>query len=224
MSSPRIIDLSYPITDDMLVYPHTDRPVLKWLGKVNSEGYNQTSLSMSVHTGTHVDAPTHFLEHAATIDTIPLDSLFGSAIMFSYDETPQGQEITLEDITAGGIELEEDRIFVMHTGIQELAETRDYIELYPVPSNDLLHYLIDKKIKAYMTDARSLDSASTHSNDKHLILLKAGIPIVENLNNLHLLPVKKPFLISALPLKLAGREGAPCRAVAVPEVGGLAML
>jgi kynurenine formamidase len=89
--------------------------------------------------------------------------------------------------------------------------------------NELLDYLIDKKIKAYMTDATAVDPVASSANDKHLILLKAGVPIVENLMNLHLLPDDKPFLISALPLKLAGREGAPCRAIAIPDIERLAI-
>jgi arylformamidase len=218
MSSPQIIDLSYPISDDMLVYPQMERPEMHWLGKLNSDGYNLTRLSMTAHTGTHVDAPTHFLEDVATIDTIPLDRLFGTAVMFRYKQSPKSQEIMLEDLTGEGFELEKGSIFVMYTGIQKFAETIDYNELFPVPSNDLLYYLVNKKIKAYMTDATAVDTVSSQRNEKHLILLKAGIPIVENLTNLHLLPEKKPFLISALPLKLAGREGAPCRAVAVPDI------
>jgi kynurenine formamidase len=220
MSSPRIIDLSYPITDEMLVFPQIERPVMQWLGKVNSEGYNLTRLSMTVHTGTHVDAPAHFLKDGATIDTITLDRLFGTAVMFRYKQPPKSQEIILEDLTGEAFELEKNCIFVMYTGIQEFAETSEYNALFPVPSNELLYYLVRKKIKAYMTDATAVDTVSSQGNGKHLILLKAGIPIVENLMNLHLLPEKKPFLISALPLKLAGREGAPCRAVAVPDING----
>jgi kynurenine formamidase len=218
MKGLRIIDLSYPIADDMLVYPEMERPVMQWLGKVNSEGYNLTRLSMVAHTGTHVDAPLHFLEDAATIDTLALDRLFGSAVMFNYKQPPLSQEITLKDLESDGFEVAEDSIFVMHTGIRAVAETSDYNKLFPVPSNELLDYLVDKKIKAYMTDATAVDTVASNANDKHLILLKAGIPIVENLMNLQLLPEDKPFVISALPLKLAGREGAPCRAIAIPDM------
>jgi kynurenine formamidase len=133
MDGLRIIDLSYPITDDMLVYPEMERPGMQWLGKVNSEGFNLTRLSMVVHTGTHVDAPLHFLEDAATIDTLALDRLFGTAVMFNYKQPPLSQEITLQDLETDGFELKENSIFVMHTGIQAFAETRDYNHRFPVP-------------------------------------------------------------------------------------------
>jgi kynurenine formamidase len=218
MKDLRIIDLSYPISDDMLVYPEMERPVMQWLGRVNSEGYNLTRLSMAAHTGTHVDAPLHFLEDVATIDALALDRLFGTAVMFNYKQRPLGQEITLQDLESDGFEVEESSIFVMHTGIQAFGETSDFNDNFPVPSNELLDYLVGKKIKAYMTDATAVDTVASSANDKHLILLKAGIPIVENLMNLHLLPDSKPFLISALPIKLAGREAAPCRAIAIPDL------
>jgi arylformamidase len=221
MTQSRIIDLSYPIKSDMLVYPGTERPAFQWIGRVNSEGFNLTRMSMLVHTGTHVDAPAHFVENGAAIDEIPLERLFGKARLFRYQEAPRGQEITSQDLRAAGFELEDDMIFVLETGIEKFAETREYNELFPVPSDELLHYLVSKKIKAYMTDATATDAVGAKPNSKHHILLGAGIPIVENLMNLHRLPENRPFLISALPMRLSGREGAPCRAVAVTDIEAL---
>jgi arylformamidase len=109
-------------------------------------------------------------------------------------------------------------IFLMATGIEAFAETREYNLLYTVPSEELIRWLISKKIKAYMTDATSVDPVDTESCPKHHLLLGAGVPIVENLCNLDQLPVDKSFIACALPLKLGGREGAPCRAVALPGI------
>ena len=216
-----IIDLSYPIKSDMLVYPGTERPVFQWVGRVNSEGFNLTRMSMLVHTGTHVDAPAHFIENGAAIDEIPVERLFGKAKLFRYQKEPRGQEITSHDLSAAGFELENDMIFVLETGIEKYGETRKYNELFPVPSDELLHYLIGKKIKAYMTDATATDAVGAKTSFKHQILLGAGIPIVENLMNLHRLPENRLFLVSALPIRLSGREGAPCRAVAITDIEAL---
>ena len=148
MTQSRIIDLSYPIKSDMLVYPGTERPAFQWVGRVNSEGFNLTRMSMLVHTGTHVDAPAHYIENGAAIDEIPLERLFGKARLFRYREEPRGQEITSQDLRAAGFELEDDMIFVLETGIEKFGETREYNQLFPVPSDELLHYLISKKVKA----------------------------------------------------------------------------
>jgi arylformamidase len=221
MTQSRIIDLSYPIKSDMLVYPGTERPAFQWVGRVNSEGFNLTRMSMLVHTGTHVDAPAHFIENGASIDEIPLERLFGKAKLFRCQKEPRGQEITSHDLSAAGFELEDDMIFVLETGIEKFGETREYNELFPVPSDELLRYLIERKIKAYMTDATATDAVGAKRSSKHHILLGAGIPIVENLRNLHRLPENRPFLISALPIRLSGREGAPCRAMAVTDIQAL---
>lgn len=218
MKEPRIIDLSYPITGEMLVFPGTERPSFQWLGRVNSEGFNLTKFTMLTHTGTHVDAPSHFVDSAPAVDEIPLDRLFGRARLFRYKEKLNGQEITLDALLASGFQLDDNTIFILETGIEKYEEREEYNKIYPVPSKELIDFLIDKRIKAYMTDATSLDSVESDNSPKHRWVLGAGIPIVENLRNLDLLPEDRYFLISALPVTLAGREGAPCRAVAIPDV------
>ncbi len=217
MSGTRIIDLTYSVTDDMVVYPGNERPSFKWLGRVNSEGYNLTRATMVVHTGTHVDAPLHFLAGVTPIDQLPLECFFGPARLFRFVGAPRQCEVTLDEVRSAGFDLREGDIFMLSTGIESLAETRDYNFLYPCPSQELLKWLIGKKIRAYMTDATSIDPYGSPDSPNHHLVLGAGIPIVENLRNLGELPVGRVFVVCALPLKLAGREGAPCRAVAIPD-------
>jgi kynurenine formamidase len=221
MTEARIIDLSYPVTSEMLVYPNTERPVFEWLKRANSEGVNLTRMRMLTHTGTHTDAPLHFLEDGPAIDQIPLDRFMGRAKLFRFNQELNGQEITLNDLLSSGFDIEENMIFVLETGIERYMETAEYNTRYPVPSIELIQFLIENKIKSYMTDTTSVDPLNSDFSEKHHMILKAGIPIVENLKNLRMLPENRSFFISALPLRLVGREGAPCRAVAVPEVSDL---
>lgn len=222
MNGPRIVDLSYPVSSDMLIYPGTERPTFQWLGRVNSEGYNLTKMTMLVHTGSHVDAPMHFLDNAQSIDEIPLDAFFGVCRLYRCPHPPAGQVITLSEAIESGFQLNEGDIFVLSTGIEKYAEKREYNYLYPYPAEDLARWLVAKKIKAYMTDATAVDPVGTQGSPIHHIILGAGVPIVENLRNLAELPENRPFIISALPLKLKGKEGSPCRAVALPDVEKLA--
>lgn len=217
MVSSRIVDLSYPVSSDMLIYPNTERPIFQWLGRVNSEGYNLTKMTMLVHTGTHVDAPTHFLENVQSIDEIPLDAFFGVSRLYRYPHLPTGQVITLDEVIESGFQLNEGDIFVLSTGIENYAEKREYNYMFPYPTEEFAKWLVSKKIKAYMTDATAVDPVGSEGSPIHHIILGAGIPIVENLCNLAKLPTKKPFIISTLPLKLKGREGSPCRAIAILE-------
>jgi arylformamidase len=218
MSRSRVVDLSYTISNNMLVYPDTEQPSFQWIRRVNPEGVNLTRVTMLVHTGTHVDAPKHFLDNVPCIDEITLDHFFGPCKLFRYSKKPASQEITLEEVQRSGFNLKQGDIFLMATGIEAFAETREYNLLYPVPSEELIRWLISKKIKAYMTDATSVDPVDAGVSPRHHLLLGAGVPIVENLCNLDQLPEGKSFIVCALPLKLGGREGAPCRAVALPDI------
>jgi arylformamidase len=215
MKNARLIDLSYPITSDMLVYPGTERPSFQWVGRVNSEGYNLTRMTMLVHTGTHVDSPNHFLDGIQWIDEVPLDSFYGPAKLYRFNQKPNNQEVSLKEVLNSDFEIGEGDIFIFATGIEIYTNTPDYNALYPYPSEELIRWLISKKIKAFMTDATSVDPVYEKESRRHKLLFSSKIPIVENLRNLSEVPTNKHFIVSALPLKLTGREGSPCRAVAV---------
>jgi len=219
MEKLHIVDLTYPVTSEMLVYPGTERPSFQWIGRVNSEGYNLTRMTMLVHTGTHVDAPLHFIEGGRAIDELPLNCFYGPAKIIKLKEKPESKEINLKSIIMSGIKLNENDIIIISTGISEYSKGIEYNFQYPYPSEELINWLIEKKIKAYMTDATSIDPVSAKESPRHKQLLGAGIPIVENLCNLNELPNNKEFIVCALPLKLIGREGSLCRAVALLDFG-----
>ncbi len=212
----RIVDLTYTVTDTMVVWPGNQRPIFRWKKRGNSEYCNVTGIDMEAHTGTHVDAPLHFLMDGKPLDEVPLDRFFGTARLFRFKKPPNRQEITLAMVKDSGFTMDGADIFVMETGISVLAETRDYNYKFPVPGIDLIEWLIDCGVKSYMTDATSLDyPEDSDSSPRHKTLFRAGLPVVENLKNLEQLPENHNFLISAMPLKLGGREGSPCRAAAM---------
>jgi kynurenine formamidase len=215
MDRHKIIDLTYAVSDSMLVYPNTERPSFSWKGRVNSEGYNLTRMTMIVHTGTHVDSPLHFKAGGAPIDEVSLDRFYGETRVFRLKDGHLGKEFEAGDMEPSIDILENDEIFVIETGIGKFAETEKYNQLYPWPSIALLKMLISKKIRCYMTDATSVDPFGSADSPSHKELFKAGIPIVENLANLEKLPDNSRPVISALPLRLVGREGSPCRAIAI---------
>lgn len=221
MPLPNIIDLTYTVSSDMLVYPGAERPVFQWTRRANTDKVNATKMTIPTHTGTHVDAPKHFYDPVPCIDEIPLTRLFGTAKLFRNSKGLNGQEITLKDVQSTGFDLEEGMIFVFHTGIEAHADTKDYNALFPTPSEDLCEWLIKKRISAFMTDTTSIDPVGSLESPRHFTIMGAGIPIVENLANLHLLPEKQPFVIGAFPLKLKGRDGSPCRAIALPDTVSL---
>jgi kynurenine formamidase len=209
-----LIDLTHTLAENMLVLPGNPRPVFEWIKRDNSDPYNATYIRMGAHTGTHCDAPLHFVPGAATIDKVNLSSFFGTARLYRAQVKPAGQEIGLKEVLDSGFSMGEAKIFVLETGIGPYAETRAYNEIYPVPGHDLLDWLLEKGLIGFMTDVTNIDRPDEAESFRHKKLLGAGIPIVENLKNLDQLPANKDFVISAMPLKLEGREGSPCRAAA----------
>ena len=72
------IDVSVPISSDLPVWPGDPAPQVTWLSQIISgEGINLSKIEMSLHSGTHIDAPSHFIEGGQSIDEIPLDLLIG---------------------------------------------------------------------------------------------------------------------------------------------------
>lgn len=211
----RIIDLTYDLDDKMVVWPGNQRPVYEWLKRGNSDACNVTRLDMNAHTGTHVDAPLHFLMDGDPLDKIPLDRFWGKARLFRFREPPKGQEVSLKTVLDSGFSMGDASIFVLETGIEVLAEQRDYNFLFPIPGFDLLDWLIESGVKTFMTDATAIDvPAEAASSPRHRRLFAKGMPVVENLKNLRELPENADFTICAMPLKMPGREGSPCRAAA----------
>lgn len=214
----RIIDLTYTLDDTMLVWPLNQRPVYQWLKRANSDAANVTRLDMNAHTGTHVDAPLHFLMGGMSLEKLPLDYFWGKARLFRSKEKPHGQEITLQTVLDSGFGMGDAKIFVLETGIQILAEQRDYNYLFPVPGHDLLDWLLAQGVTTFMTDATAIDfPAEADDSPRHKKWFAKGFPVVENLKNLAELPENEDFTICAMPLKMPGREGSPCRAAAWVE-------
>ena len=211
-----VIDLSVPLGPGARVFPGDPSPSLVWLNKPGSGGPSLTSASFGSHNSTHVDAPLHLFSEGLPVDGLSLDSLWGRARMVRLKSPKAGEmssrEISLSEALASGLPPSGfPPIVVVMTGFEPTGEDP---WLYPHPSMELLDFLLAGGLKSYMTDAPGVDPASSASLPAHARLLGNGVPIVENLCNLGLLPINRDFTISALPIKLAGAEAAPCRAAA----------
>ncbi len=211
----KIVDLTWPLRSDMMVYPGLMRPVFQWDGRDNLEGYNSTRFTMEVHTGTHIDAPLHFIPNGKSIEHIPLERLCGKAKLLRVAGEPQGQVISKEELKKQCPDINAGQILVLDTGIYKYFGEPYFFDKYPILAPDAAQWLVEKRIAALATDAPSLDVVGSKDAPIHHIILGADIPVVENLANLNLIPSNREFLFIAAPLKLQGREGAPCRAIAI---------
>jgi len=169
---------------------------------------NVSRLDCDVHTGTHVDAPRHFLENGITVEQLPLDTLVGPAIV-AY--LPHADAITAGDLAALAMPPGTERL-LLRTHNSELWATRatEFRKDYVALTADAARWVVDQDIHLigvdYLSVQRYDDSPLTHQ-----ILLEAGVILLEGLNLADVQPGM--YELICLPLKLVGAEGAPARAV-----------
>ena len=181
-------------------------------------GSHITNIRLNSHTGTHIDAPFHFLRDKPTIDEIPLERFTGRAAVINI-EKKELEQITPNDLVPYKNVIEETEILFIRTGWEEKWSQEDYTWKYPYVSKEAAEYLASTKIKIFGTDTISPDPSVKSGLRKktgspaHVTLLSHDILVIENLTNLKSVLGKK-LLVFAFPLKIIGSDGSPIRVVA----------
>lgn len=212
----RIIDLTYPLSPDTVMYPGLPGPEFEPFFSVDGNGASVTRVSFVTHAGTHIDAPSHVFSGGQTVDNLPLERLIGDAAVVDLSRRGDPSVISLADLQVHDQEICAGDILLLITGIFREYGRPAYNDACPALDADAAEWLVGKGIAAYATDATSIERPGTTGNPMHHILLGSGIPIIENLANLEALCSARVRLI-ALPLKLASGDGGPCRVVALEE-------
>lgn len=211
----RPLDLTLPISSILSVFPGSPRAhFIKW-SSLKNDGYNLELLFLSSHTGTHIDAPFHFIANGMKIDEIPINRLIGESILIKLKKS-NSELITKSDIT--NFEKKHEKIpincnVVFYTGWQKNIKKSNYFSENPGLSKSAALYLTSKKVNLVGIDSPSIDVGNDNKFTAHKILSKNEILIVENLSNLDKIKNHLFFLI-VLPLKLKSATGSPVRAIA----------
>jgi arylformamidase len=197
-----LIDVSMVLSNDTLVYPGDPKVETKRTKSLVRDGVNLSKISMGLHSGTHIDAPAHYLKGGKTIDEINLQSLIGKARV--CDLTKVSGTITETELRKCGIR--KDEIILFKTRNSNLS-TKKFSKTYICLSPDGADYLIKRKIKAVGIDYLSIEAAG--SCIVHKKLLTKNTLIIEGL----VLKNVKPgiYQMVCLPLKIRGGEAAPAR-------------
>lgn len=211
----RVNDLSWPITDGMMVFPGDIPPSVKKGATMEENGWRTTLLSFTSHTGTHMDAPSHMMPDGKSLDRLPNETFFGFGLVVDVRGCA-GRRIELADIKVSSSMLSEADFILFRTGWSEKWGTEDYLKGYPVLSPLSAKWISEKRLKGIGFDAISADAVDSDSNDIHKILLSGGLVILENLRDLDKLG-EKAFCMAALPLPLKDQDGGPARVMAVLE-------
>jgi len=214
----KIIDLTLTVSDEIPTFPGSPQPSFIPWENVKEDGYNLELLFLSTHTGTHMDAPYHFLEKGAKIHEISLKKLVSEAILIK-SKKKNGESITKIDIQK--FEKKHGKInnfssVIFSTGWQRNLQKKYYFTKNPGLSLSAAKYLASKKINLVGIDSPSIDLGTDSKFSVHQIFAKKGILIVENLANLEKIKSSK-FHLVVLPLKLKNATGSPVRAIAFVE-------
>ena len=214
----KVIDLTLTISEQIRTFPGSPQPnFIKW-ETLEKDGYNLELLFLSSHTGTHIDAPYHFLKKGQKIHQITTKRLVTEAILIKIRKGAN-QSITKMDIQK--FEKKNGRIddgstVIFHTGWQKNLKKESYFLENPGLALSAADYLSSKKINLVGIDSPSIDLGKDSKFSVHHVLAKSGILIVENLSNLEKIHSEKFHLIVA-PLKLKNATGSPVRAMALTD-------
>src|SRR5919112_5952267 len=209
----KVVDLTLGISADIKVFPGSPQPsFIKW-SKFDVHGYDSEVMFLSTHTGTHMDAPSHFISGTSTIDKIEIDRFICNNALLLKIEKKSNQTINRDDIIVGE-EIKENDTIVFFTGWESQIEKDNYISDNPGLSTDAAKYLAEKKVNAVAIDGPSIDTGIDNSFKVHKILLSNDILIIENLCNLEKFDSRR-FTLIITPLKLIGISGSPVRAIGI---------
>lgn len=207
-----IYDISLSISPNLPTWPGDPGLKLEQYASMDKgEHYNATHISSSVHLGTHVDAPRHFLNDGNTVEQLPLEVLTGPCYV---TQLPDGIEaITSEVLDRTEITSEMKRVLFGTSNSHYWAkgESRFQTDFVAI-TEDGAEWLVERGIQLIGVDYLSV-APYEESIPTHTVLLKAGVVIVEGLN---LANIMRGFYdLYCLPLKIAGSDGAPARAILI---------
>ncbi len=207
----RIYDVSVGISPQMPVWPG-DPPVRLERVREIARGANSnvSHLNCGVHVGTHVDAPSHFLDGASSVETLPLKVLNGRAYVA---DLPDAEVLDAETLEASGIPPRTRRVLfkTRNTEYWARGETKFQTDFVAVDRSGA-EWLVQKGVQLVGIDYLSI-APYGESRPTHRVLLEAGVVVVEGLD---LSKVSRGrYTLHCLPLKLMGSDGAPARAILV---------
>ncbi len=205
----KIIDISLPIEEEMVTYPGDAHFSKTPICTIERSGCNMTKMILGTHTGTHIDAPFHFLSEGATIDKVPLTHFIGKAQVIEVKEEEITKEIVEKDM------IPEIEIILFKTKNSLLYKEKKFLREYVHLTEDAARYIAKRDIKLVGIDYISIEKFGTPDFIVHKILFQKNICILEGLNLADVSP--GIYTLIALPLKLKGLDGSPVRAVLIQD-------
>ncbi len=204
-----IHDISMTVSPDMLYWPGTTVPGVEW-EMLMSRGHigDVSRWTLGAHNGTHLDAPSHFLPDAPGLDSVPLESLVGPAMVVELPDSVLS--IRPEDLPWTEIASAERLLFQTSNSRHRLASSvfdEDYVGIEP----EAARAMVSAGVRPVGIDYLSVEPFWREVFETHQVLLGAGVAVVEGLDLRDIRPGS--YRLTILPLRLASAEAAPARAI-----------
>ena len=205
MGTDGFFDITRPLGPNVPLYPGDPRPLFRR----REQGYTVTDLGITTHTGTHLDAPSHYLPDGTTVDRIPLGRLVGPALVLDLRDS--GDAIPGDAFTGK-----------LRKGMRILIRTRasgtdSFDTEFPHLTLDAARLLADARPPVVGIDSPSIE-AFGGDGSVHREFLERGIPILELLDLSGV--VEGEYLLATLPLRFEGLDGSPVRVILLGEEAG----
>lgn len=220
LSSPDvdIVDLTYDLEAGMPTFTAPWHPpvTVNQMGHISVEGRTTHSFTLGTHTGTHIDAPLHFIEHGKGIEAIALSKLMGPVSIIDCSHFKMNEAVTLDFIKQFPVT---SRI-IYRFGWGKHWKTPQFFKDWPFFTNEAAQYLVDNGLQLIGLDTPSPDDSriafkSEHDSQVHKIFLAREVVILEYVANLSSVTHLDGWTLLVMPLKLKGLDGAPSRVCVV---------
>jgi arylformamidase len=212
----RVHDLTALLQTHMPVWPTAPLPSFEPIGIVSRDGYSLERVSCTSHTGTHMDAPYHFLEDGLTVDRIPPEHLVGPAAVLDVRKEVEGTIIPAKALERRWPKRGRPEIVLLRTDwSQRRAPTKEYLYDFPGLDPQAAEWLVRQGVKGVGTDTLGIDPFANTKFEAHKVLLGKGIWVLEALDHLDELTEGVEYMLVAGPLKIAGASGAMARVFAI---------
>ena len=209
-----LIDLSFDIYEKAPTFgPDPKTAVLPHL-KLRDFNYNITQLIISTHLGTHLDAPYHFFDDGVTVDHLDVRRGFGPAWVLDFSHKREKEAITVADLEPYSDKIGKGSRLIFYTGWDKRFPEPAYFGEQPYLTVEACDWMAKRGVACVALDMPTVYPAE-YTPAHHALLNKdAQVLIIEGLRGLERLQSKEVILI-ALPLRIQGRDGSPCRAMAI---------
>lgn len=202
------MDVSVPLRTGMVHWP--DNPPVRIERAMDIErgdAANVSEISLGAHTGTHMDAPIHFVRGGAGMDEMPLEATVGRARVIEIEDTEsiKREELLPHEIKSG------ERVLFKTMNSPRCWKTDDFVEDFVYISEDAAKHLAEVGAMTVGVDYLSVGGFYKDGAETHHALLGAGVWVIEGLNLTGVEPGEYDLI--CLPIKVAGGDGAPARAI-----------